>query len=166
MTAIRYYKGGCLHREDGPAVIWPDGNLEWWGNGKTIRGFRPDFYVSFVETETKKKGVAYWIRDDLPHREGGPAYVRLEEEGGGMEWFIDGKLHREGGPAIIYKNGITQWWLNGEFHREDGPALIYPNGDEEWWVNGKRHREDGPAITYENGLKEWWINGKLRRDLE
>ena len=28
---------GLLHREDGPAVIWPDGGQEWWLNGNLHR---------------------------------------------------------------------------------------------------------------------------------
>ena len=28
-----WYQNGALHREDGPAVIWADGRKEWWLNG-------------------------------------------------------------------------------------------------------------------------------------
>ena len=38
----RYYNAaGRLHRVDGPAVEWHDGDLEWWLNGKsyTERGY-------------------------------------------------------------------------------------------------------------------------------
>ena len=29
----RWYKHGKLHREDGPAMEYADGNKEWWENG-------------------------------------------------------------------------------------------------------------------------------------
>jgi hypothetical protein len=29
----RWYNDGVLHRENGPAVIYPDGTYEWWING-------------------------------------------------------------------------------------------------------------------------------------
>jgi hypothetical protein len=32
----RWYKNDKLHREDGPAVIRPDGTQHWWLNGKEI----------------------------------------------------------------------------------------------------------------------------------
>ena len=31
---IRYFKDGLLHREDGPAVEWPNGDKEWFFEGK------------------------------------------------------------------------------------------------------------------------------------
>ena len=33
-----------LHREDGPAVIWPDGRKEWWING-----------IPYIYSEWKKE---------------------------------------------------------------------------------------------------------------
>jgi hypothetical protein len=33
----RCYLNGNLHREDGPAVIWPDGRQFWYLNGKLHR---------------------------------------------------------------------------------------------------------------------------------
>ena len=29
-----WHLNGQLHREDGPAVEWPDGMCEWWLNGE------------------------------------------------------------------------------------------------------------------------------------
>ena len=33
----KWYLNGKLHREDGPAVEWPDGSKEWLLNGKRHR---------------------------------------------------------------------------------------------------------------------------------
>lgn len=32
-----WYRDGFLHRENGPAVEWPDGSCEWWRNGELHR---------------------------------------------------------------------------------------------------------------------------------
>jgi hypothetical protein len=32
-----YVLNGQLHREDGPAVIRPDGTREWWVHGKKVK---------------------------------------------------------------------------------------------------------------------------------
>ena len=33
-TKIEYTVNGLLHREDGPAVIWYDGEMKWLINGE------------------------------------------------------------------------------------------------------------------------------------
>jgi hypothetical protein len=38
----RFYNDqGKLHKEDGPAIIWPDGHMEWWLDGKKHRNNGP-----------------------------------------------------------------------------------------------------------------------------
>lgn len=32
-----WYQNGLLHREDGPAILWPNGSSEWRVNGKLHR---------------------------------------------------------------------------------------------------------------------------------
>ena len=32
----KWYKNGLLHREDGPAIEWINGGQEWYINGKRI----------------------------------------------------------------------------------------------------------------------------------
>jgi hypothetical protein len=33
-TIVWYNEEGCYHREDGPAVIYPDGDVEWFIKGE------------------------------------------------------------------------------------------------------------------------------------
>jgi hypothetical protein len=33
----RWFLNGILHREDGPAVVYPDGKKYWYVNGKCVR---------------------------------------------------------------------------------------------------------------------------------
>jgi hypothetical protein len=35
-TIVYHNENGKLHREDGPAVIWSNGTVEYWKNGKQV----------------------------------------------------------------------------------------------------------------------------------
>jgi len=59
-----------------------------------------------------KFGDKYWYKDDLLHREDGPA---IEETNGDKFWYIEGKIHRADGPAIEYINGIKFWYYQGKY---------------------------------------------------
>ena len=56
-------------------------------------------------------GNKTWYKDDLLHREGGPAIERVD---GSKYWFKNGKLHREDGPAAERADGLMCWYFNGE----------------------------------------------------
>lgn len=124
-----------------------------------------------------KNGSEQWYKDDLLHREDGPAYIKNYPNGERVvKYYIEGVQHREDGPADIQynENGnveIEEWYKNGDLHREGGPAEIQYDDDgtvvfEGYWINGVQHREDGPAIISDyNGskLQEWWVNGEKHR---
>ena len=76
-------------------------------------------------------------------------------------WYKDDILHREDGPAVTFSNGDEEWWSYGRLHRLGGPALIYNDGEKYWYRFGKQHREDGPAVIYSNGEKLFFYNGHL-----
>ena len=95
-----YYKNRAMnifHREDGPAIEYPDGSKEWWLDGKLHR-------------EESSCGDKAWVINGKLHREDGPAY---EHSDGTKEWWFNDKWHREDGPAIEYPDGSKEWWLNG-----------------------------------------------------
>ncbi len=157
---------GDFHREDGPAVEWPNGEVEYWINGKEYElgiGGRLVKKKKEIREEKQKKptlrvsgdGSKYWYINGKLHREDGPA---AEWSDGTKEWWFNGKLHREDGPAAEWSDGTKEWWFNGRRHREDGPAIEQPDGTKTWWLNGKRHREDGPAIERSDGSIEYWID--------
>ena len=70
---------GKLHREDGPAVVFIDGYMEWWQNGQLHRIDGPA-----VEWAN---GTKEWYQDDLRHCTDGPAIIWAN---GKMEWWING----------------------------------------------------------------------------
>jgi len=92
---------GQLHREDGPAIIYPDGYQGWYHDGKLHREDGP--------AVTEPDGSQYWYQNDRLHREDGPAVVWPS---GTMEWWHNGKnitkvalieLARAGDKATVLK---------------------------------------------------------------
>lgn len=138
------------------------------------------------------RGGLEWYRDDLPHREDGPARINASGE---RAWLIEGVYHREDGPAHIDSEGGEYWYRHGTLHRTDGPAIVSDDlrqwirdgqlhreggaalftrkcafcagggqGCMEWFVEGIRHRADGPAVIHADGSREWWYRGELHRE--
>lgn len=68
-----------LHRPDGPAVIGPEGEIQWWFNGKLHNPHEPAVEIPGEEQE-------WWIHDSL-HRLDGPAVIFSD---GKTQWWICG----------------------------------------------------------------------------
>jgi hypothetical protein len=83
--ARRWYRGGKLHRDDGPAVEYPNGNRFWYRFGRLDRaGGAACEYAD---------GSRFWHRAGLLHRDDGPA---VELPTGEKYWCRDGQcLKRE-----------------------------------------------------------------------
>ena len=79
---VRWYKDAdctILHKEDGPAVIWADGEESWWFDGDIHRANGPA--VVFAD------GTKEWRQHGQVHRVDGPA---IEWCNGSVEWWING----------------------------------------------------------------------------
>ena len=94
---------GALHREDGPAVMLPNGSKEWWVHGHKHRDDGPAI--------TWADGTAMRRQHDNLHRIDGPAYVHPD---GTEAWWRNDKRHRTDGPAIVTSKGALEWWEHGE----------------------------------------------------
>ena len=95
----RYYKKGTniLHRENGPAVEFWNGDQIWYIDGKKHRLSGPAVvYICGLCFE-------WWINGNR-HREDGPA---VEWCNGGKEWWIYGKRISPEKETILNK-----WWEN------------------------------------------------------
>jgi len=79
----RHYLYGLLHREDGPAVISPDGYQWWYRKGKPHREDGPA--VIFTD------GFQRWYRNGKYHREDGPAAIFTD---GSQAWWLNNKRVR------------------------------------------------------------------------
>ena len=76
----RWFLNGKIHREDGPAVEWPDGSKEWLLNGSHHREDGPA-----VE---RASGAKQWWLNGKRHREDGPA---RKDTDGYKEWWLNGE---------------------------------------------------------------------------
>ena len=75
-----WYLNGKLHREDGPAVEYADGDKFWFLNGEQHREDGPA-----VE---RADGSKSWFLNGERHREDGPAF---EFASGSKFWYLNGE---------------------------------------------------------------------------
>ena len=76
-------KQGQLHRLDGPAEEWADGQKSWYQNGLRHRLDGP-------AVEGNNGGKEWWIKG-LLHREDGPAVIY---QGGRKIWYHKGVYYK------------------------------------------------------------------------
>jgi hypothetical protein len=100
-----YRIDGVLHREDGPAITWADGDKSWWKRGKRHREDGPAI-------EYASGGKEWWVNNQK-HREDGPAEI---SGNGDKSWWVNGQRHREDGPAVEYANGKKEYYLHDEWY--------------------------------------------------
>ena len=72
-----YYANNELHREDGPAVEYSNGEKQWYKNGKLHREDGPA-----IEYANDDK---FWYKNGMMHREDGPAIVYSS---GTIQWYF------------------------------------------------------------------------------
>ena len=109
-------KGNKLHRDDGPAVIYPNGDQEWYRFGERHRDDGPAIDASRTE------GLEEWFINGKRHREGDlPAIVYFD---GWQSWYKDDKCHRDIGPARIGSSRLD-------------PPRFYEHGERREFVSVK-----------------------------
>ncbi len=75
-----WYQNGELHRLDGPAIEWANGDKEWYQNGQRHRLDGPA--IEWAD------GYKAWYQNGQRHRLAGPAIERAD---GTKRWYINGK---------------------------------------------------------------------------
>ncbi len=115
-------KNGNLHRENGPAVIHPDGRQFWYIDGNLHREDGP----AMIGNAGK---ILEWFKHGFRHREDGPAIIEYDECGNLLyeTWYMNNAIHREHGPA--YTNHFTgefAYYCRGYLHRTDGVSQYKP----------------------------------------
>jgi hypothetical protein len=86
-----------LHRENGPAIIYPNSDMEWWVDGRRHRLAGP---------AVLKGKISQWYRNGVLHRLDGPAFIN--QMNGYCEYYINGKYYSK---EEYYKK---QWPYNAE----------------------------------------------------
>ena len=77
-----WYKEGELHREDGPAVEYANGDKSWYKENKLHREDGPA--VEYVN------GDKSWYKEGIRHREDGPA---VEYANGEIQYWLNNKYY-------------------------------------------------------------------------
>lgn len=107
------------HKDDGPAIIWDNGILEWKRNN---RYHRKDGSAYF-NPNTKEE---YWYINGKYHRDDGPAIIAAD---GTKYWYFEGKHHRDDGPAVIGHDGYCEFWIDDRLHNKIDEWFKHCN----WW---------------------------------
>jgi hypothetical protein len=143
---IFYALKGKLHREDGPAVIYSDGDQFWYQNGKVHREDGPAVIYP--------NGVQYWYQNGLRHREDGPAVIYSN---GDQLWYQNGKLHREDGPALIYANGNQLYYKFGVQLNSlnDNPIFLTKDSIYSLYYYNNKFYAGCRKFTKEEALNHW-----------
>ena len=81
---VWYNLEGKLHRTDGPAIEYANGDKYWYINGQRHRDNGP-------AVEYANGDKSWWINGKY-HRENGPA---IEFANGDKEWWVNGKNYSE-----------------------------------------------------------------------
>jgi hypothetical protein len=95
-----------LHREDGPAEIYPAKHL---------------YNVIYYKAEAER-----WYYEGKLHRIGGPALINIHPPEAEDYDDLDNSIWQL----------KEEWCLHGRTHREDGPAITYWDGNQRWLLNG------------------------------
>ena len=126
---LLYWKDGKLHRDDGPAVIFPQTN----------------YYSSNCRS---------WYQNGVRHRVGGPA---VEYNDGRQLYYFRGKLHRLDGPAkcgsMLYPGGIRHddYWVNGRRYE----SSAYPQAVANWLSYKEFTRDEITSLIGNFRIVEW-----------
>jgi len=106
-TSSKYDDYKVLHRIDGPAAEYANGDKIWYVNGKRHRLDGPALEYA--------NGDKKWYVDGKLHRVDGPA---VEYANGDRFWLVDGKRHRVDGPAVEWVDGRGSWYVEYKRYNE------------------------------------------------
>ena len=144
-SCFKYFNNGRLHRADGPAVIYGNGEEEYWINGVPHRDGGPAQYGATIEREASAKRTA--------------SETKLALLGRTERWMQNGRYHRDGGmPALSIYQSLAEV--------SDSPALV----QTVCYENDIITNENGPAICiYDYSIinneiivkkrEQYWLHG-------
>lgn len=180
---------GLLHREDGPAVVYPGPSLIlgkkaneplWYLNGKMITEHEWGRLTCFTGITDDGAERRHW-KDGRLHREDGPALVHSGNRPDECWWCLNGKVmtEEEWGERTHF-SGMTEcggkkiYWKAGKLHREDGPAVVYLDEVRSvfFYLQGQdiipaewgRQTHFSGQTEWHDGLKAYWKEGLLHRE--
>jgi hypothetical protein len=160
-----WYKSGFGHRDEGPAVIHPNGKMVWMKDGAIHNeqgpavvnpGYSDQYWLNNVKISYED-----WLFHVVTRKEEKSKDERSDIPAGQREKTEKGFLVRVDGEVVYAEYGTTRYWYkDGKHHREDGPAIIFSDGTKFWEYRGMLHRTNGPAIEFSSGAKEYWLSDR------
>jgi hypothetical protein len=103
-----YYYDNLIHREDGPAILYLNGDKAWFRYGEIHREDGPAIEYASGEKQ-------WWFQGQL-HRSNGPALI--DKKRNYTAWYYFGLRHREDGPAVQHHNGDKEFWIQNKKYSE------------------------------------------------
>jgi hypothetical protein len=154
-----YTRNGKKHKSDGPAVVYANGDVEYWYEGKLCR----------IEDETlpavDKVDLKKWYTGGVPHRVGGPAIIAYKN----VDWREAHELNLYIYTSVFscYEGGYEMWMKNGKRHRVGGPATVSSTGNEgAWYLHGLGHRINGPILCADGDSKWFFKDNSYKTEAE
>lgn len=150
---------GEYHCVFGPAVLYGNGDYEWYYNGKNHRQDGGPAY--------RRGTVAIWYINGNRHRDNDlPARISLEHGVAQQIWYQEGRIHRINGPAWIEDSAhehSEMWYERNRLHRDGAPAIMIHTGNPqetlrlEWWTHGRLvHTEARNRMHCLRVMKKRW----------
>lgn len=169
--AIKYYYAHRLHNEEGPAVIYPNGEIEFWDGGIKANHYKTPYgYIVIFRSHrdtsklNKKKPLKRISKVEYRTHDFKLCDDRMSRT---VFRYVDSKSKK-------YSSKIISYLKNERFHRDDGPAEIYIDSSKveysmRWYQNGALHRNNGPAVTIiypllNEKLERWHQNYNIHRE--
>jgi len=150
-----------LHRLDGPAVKWVNGDAEYYIEGVEYTKEEFEKKVNELKMKTTKYDIIVETRNDKGELHSFNDKHAFERQGfGDKRWYKENKLHRLEGPAVEWCNGDKEWYKEDERHRLDGPAIDYSDGRKFWYIEGERYTKE----EFENKINKTITNNKISQD--
>lgn len=130
-----YCQRGVLSRPNGkPAIVGYSNKREYYVNGLRSNARGPAIVYANGNEEFFTKG-----KRDRPWNEG-PAVRNVKGNNKVLESFWEnGVLHRPSldGPAMTYRNGDVEYWERGVLSNLMGPAVVKKSeGEEKYYIDG------------------------------
>ncbi len=154
-TEIWRNEKGQYHRENNkPAVIYKNGRIEYWKNGKLYE--RGDNLPTIIHANGD---FEYWKNNKIHRDNDEPAFVSKDM----MIYYTHGKINRKEKPAIIHSDGTLEYWKN-DIKRSIVSNHLTIYFDKHSLIHSKKNKTNGSrsaAIIHSNGLKEYFKHGKF-----
>lgn len=189
-TIITFNINGNPHSfDDVPAVIRPDGTLEWYTNGLLDRCGKPavitpydtqimppinpdtitereklNYGKSTIDRNLQKTGktIKYFTKGLLNNPNSKTPAVQYPD--GGYEHYKMGKLHNRKGIAVKYSDKTIEYRVDGILHNPYSYAQCTSDGYKRSYIKGKLESiNDQPSVISPDGTKEWHHKNLLHR---